>query len=433
MAYRIHKEIEELAGATLYHDGLDEGEDDLDLVRHVDQVSNRNPSDTEGRSLSQDQGVPHGYSSPGDGSVEDQEDQDEDHEDGNVLEDRHSGFEDPGEAYPDRDAVCIAQETVGDTRTPAEIDSRDTSRVSELGGLQSSKDAWHSGREDGSDVTVMAPHSEASREDEGTTTRYRQSYRYNQKTSASARDRPASGGRSRRRPSDPFPTQATPNGKPLHRDPANIAADADEMARYRCLSVTCARLGGQDLRILRDNFEEMGGRKSTSGEKRPAVESPASSTFSSTKRMTGKKRLEALQEKMNAEINASRDVAGSEMMQMLTFFQRQADRRAEQEDKLRPEEREDQRNAEKEERLERERVRREESAAVEARIARQEERESKQLEERRSREEIDWKQREEDKEERRRQFEQKMKLEKDEARQRHEQMMLLLSSIIAKK
>ncbi|KAL3661912.1 hypothetical protein V7S43_013205 [Phytophthora oleae] len=53
----------------------------------------------------------------------------------------------------------------------------------------------------------------------------------------------------------------------------------------------------------------MGGRTNTSGGKRPAADSPTATTFTGSKRMTGRKRLDVLQENMAAGMAASGEAA----------------------------------------------------------------------------------------------------------------------------
>ncbi|KAE8914595.1 hypothetical protein PF003_g1702 [Phytophthora fragariae] len=65
-------------------------------------------------------------------------------------------------------------------------------------------------------------------------------------------------GRPRVRDSSPIVSVASPDGSALSRNPERVATDAAEAERFRRMSSTCDRLGGRDLRVLRDNFEEMG-------------------------------------------------------------------------------------------------------------------------------------------------------------------------------
>ncbi|KAE9304219.1 hypothetical protein PR003_g21801 [Phytophthora rubi] len=66
-------------------------------------------------------------------------------------------------------------------------------------------------------------------------------------------------GRPRVRDTSPIVSVASPDGSELSQNPERIASDAAEAERFRRMSSTCDRLGGRDLRVLRDNFEEMGG------------------------------------------------------------------------------------------------------------------------------------------------------------------------------
>ncbi|KAE9325419.1 hypothetical protein PR003_g16487 [Phytophthora rubi] len=102
------------------------------------------------------------------------------------------------------------------------------------------------------------------------------------------------GGRLRVRISTPIVSVATPDGSALSRNPDRAATDAVEAERFRRMNATSDWLGGRDLRVLRDNFEEMGvnpGAKS----KRPATETTAPPTYVASKRVRAKKRMEALE------------------------------------------------------------------------------------------------------------------------------------------
>ncbi|ETP03644.1 hypothetical protein F441_19415 [Phytophthora nicotianae CJ01A1] len=178
-------------------------------------------------------------------------------------------------------------------------------------------------------------------------------------------------GRPRRPSREHIPSEATPDGPVLNRDPDNELADSNEMARYR-LSAASNRLGGGDLRVLRDNFEKMGGggRLTPAAEKRPPPDSTNAAAYTTNKRVNARKRIETLE--MNvARVSATQEAAGSDLLQMLAFcFQKQVDRRAEQEDKLRRDERQERRDTEKEDRLERDPIRRDEVAAADSRTRR---------------------------------------------------------------
>ncbi|KAG1699716.1 hypothetical protein DVH05_012608 [Phytophthora capsici] len=135
-------------------------------------------------------------------------------------------------------------------------------------------------------------------------------------------------GRPRRSTGEAIPSQASPNGPILQRNPDNEAADTAEMARYRRQSVTSNRLGGRDLRVLRDNFGEMGGRPKTPTEKRPVSDSSITTTFASNKRNCARKRLGSLESFVSNMPDFS-EFGNKEIMQIMTFFQRQGHQRAE--------------------------------------------------------------------------------------------------------
>ncbi|ETI33760.1 hypothetical protein F443_19592 [Phytophthora nicotianae P1569] len=113
-----------------------------------------------------------------------------------------------------------------------------------------------------------------------------------------------------------------------------------------------------------------GGRLTPAAEKRPPPDSTNAAAYTTNKRVNARKRIETLE--MNvARVSATQEAAGSDLLQMLAFFfQKQVDRRAEQEDKLRRDERQERRDTEKEDRLERDRIRRDEVAAADSRARR---------------------------------------------------------------
>ncbi|KAJ8535142.1 hypothetical protein ON010_g13595 [Phytophthora cinnamomi] len=144
----------------------------------------------------------------------------------------------------------------------------------------------------------------------------------------------------------PVPSVASLEGPMLLRNPERAAADALESERHRRLNTTSDQLGGRDVRILRVNFEAIGGREPWIKSKRSAPESSASSCI----RVYG---------------------VGDERAAAL--FREDADCRAEAKDKRRREESEERRSEEKQEREEREKVRRDEVKKEE--IAREDRRE----------------------------------------------------------
>ncbi|KAE8990318.1 hypothetical protein PR002_g21182 [Phytophthora rubi] len=149
-------------------------------------------------------------------------------------------------------------------------------------------------------------------------------------------------GRPRVRDTSPIVSVASPDGSELSQNPERIASDAAEAERFRRMSSTCDRLGGRDLRVLRDNFEEMGGRTAGAKSKRPATESPAPPTYAASKRQRAKKRVEVLEKELRKAELASASM-GSEMKELLLLFREDGDRRAEAEAKLRRDEREERR------------------------------------------------------------------------------------------
>ncbi|KAE8988125.1 hypothetical protein PR002_g21854 [Phytophthora rubi] len=220
-------------------------------------------------------------------------------------------------------------------------------------------------------------------------------------------------GRPRVRDASPIVSMASPDGSALSRNPERVASDAAEAERFRRMKTTLRRWGGRTA-----------GAKS----KRPATESPAPPTYAATKRQRAKKRMEALEKELREAELASAST-GSEMKELLLLFREDGDRRADAEAKLRREEREERRLDEKRERDEREHVRRVETAAVEARRQQDREDETNKRDAAQRKEEAEHAERREEEAERRRQFEARLELDRSEARQRHEQMLLLISSM----
>ncbi|KAE9033813.1 hypothetical protein PR002_g8468 [Phytophthora rubi] len=172
----------------------------------------------------------------------------------------------------------------------------------------------------------------------------------------------------------------------------------------------------------------MGGRTPGAKSKRPATETTAPPTYAASKRVRAKKRMDALEkELLEAELASAS--TGSDMKELLLIFREDGDRRAEAEAKLRREEREERRADEKRDRDERELVRREEASANEARRLQDREDEMKKRETAERKEELERAERRDEEAERRRQFEARLELDRAEARQRHEQMLLLISSM----
>ncbi|KAE8988723.1 hypothetical protein PR002_g21673 [Phytophthora rubi] len=202
----------------------------------------------------------------------------------------------------------------------------------------------------------------------------------------------------------------TPSGRdslPLVRDPARAGDDAVEMARNRTKNTASNRLGGCDLRVLRDNLDEMTGRPSSASGKRDNPDSSSNgATYASNKRVSAKKRLDQLRKEMD-EATEKQSAAGADMLQMLMLMREDAARRAEMEDRRRREDRE---------------ARREEAAAAEARRY-QELELSKLMRDEQNRKEA------EVAAENRRRYEERAERDRAEARERHDQMMLFIASM----
>ncbi|GMF38786.1 unnamed protein product [Phytophthora fragariaefolia] len=252
-------------------------------------------------------------------------------------------------------------------------------------------------------------------------------------------------GRPRSSRREPIPTFASADGPELRRNPQRAGDETREAALHHRLSVSSNRLGGQDLRVFRDNFEAMTqGMLNTSAKKSPAErsmpdETSSTPSFSKNKRIKARQRLNEIQREIE-EAARRQSSAGGYNMGMLLLFQKDSDRRAETEEKrLRQErderleaekrERDERREAEKRERNERERIR---SAEAKAALERRQEdaQAARQLrEEQRSAELAKEAKLELDREENKRRFEERLAFDREQARQRHEQMMMLLASL----
>ncbi|KAE8899946.1 hypothetical protein PF005_g26425 [Phytophthora fragariae] len=69
-----------------------------------------------------------------------------------------------------------------------------------------------------------------------------------------------SAGRPRNRERQALTSAASPNCPILMSNPERSTTDAEELRWNRRLNISSDWLGGRDLRVLRDNFEEVGGR-----------------------------------------------------------------------------------------------------------------------------------------------------------------------------
>ncbi|KAG2854953.1 hypothetical protein PC113_g12855 [Phytophthora cactorum] len=165
---------------------------------------------------------------------------------------------------------------------------------------------------------------------------------------------------SKRASSSTRPTFATPEGTELQVDPRRSGEDAGEQSRHSGKNVTSNRLGGGDLRVLRENMEELGARSAGSGSKRPSSDAPgaSSSTYANNKRTRVRKRVETDQ------LDDKHSHVGGDTLSMLVFLREVTERRTEAENRHRREDREERLAHERLKREEREQVRREEAAAA---------------------------------------------------------------------
>ncbi|GMF14874.1 unnamed protein product [Phytophthora fragariaefolia] len=233
-------------------------------------------------------------------------------------------------------------------------------------------------------------------------------------------------------------TVATPDGPVLRRNPVRAAADEREEKENRSLHVTSNRLGGQDLRVLQDNVDALTqSLLNDNGKRSPTpinnTDGPAGApSYAARKRIRMQQRLDEMQRELD-EAESKHSGGTGEMMKLLVFCQKDSERRAENEERRRRSEREERAEADRKERAERELIRREEAKTSERRrlqdlqIARELREEQRRLDAERDAK------LEREKEENRRKAEERRALERSEARQRHEQIMLMLSSLQKKR
>ncbi|KAL4162593.1 hypothetical protein PRNP1_003129 [Phytophthora ramorum] len=213
-------------------------------------------------------------------------------------------------------------------------------------------------------------------------------------------------------------TVASHHGPELQRNPGRMAADEREENENRSLNLASNRLGGQDLRVVRDNIEALTQSFLNENGKRSPTESATndnSASFAKSKRIRMHQRLDDMQKDMD-DAESRRSSSTGEMMKLLVFFQKGSERRAEAEERRRRMERDEHLEADRREGAEREQVRREEAEAAEktrlqeVQITRENREEQRRLDaDRESR-------LEREREENRRQFEERLALERSEAR-----------------
>ncbi|KAE8995375.1 hypothetical protein PF011_g16354 [Phytophthora fragariae] len=193
----------------------------------------------------------------------------------------------------------------------------------------------------------------------------------------------------------PRPTFASPDGPPLERDPENAARDKIEEDRHKNLSNSSNRLGGCDLHILRDNVDVLNPRTDAGNGKRSPSDKPSiGGTFIANKRVRAKTRINEIQKELSL---AEQKGASSTSRERGT------------------------RGCGKE-REEREQVRKDEAMAFEAR-------QHARLELARQDREDQLKREAAAADEARRRHEERMDRDRADAKQRHEEMLLLLSAM----
>lgn len=404
-AHEIHHALELKAGSTDYNNGLDDGGDDEELIRHAEGVCDENRSITANTTVVE---------------VEDRNPSDESSFCANrgsldAREDYHYGEE--------SEDILQDAESIDELQGPSEEQFREPGQEDVLDGLVDEADGIDSAEADlmtrDDPSTAIATDNDKGQEKEKLNN-------LGAPTSSTAR---RGSGRPRRASPGPIPTQAYPDGPVLARDPDNCAADTEEMSRYRRLSIASNRLGGRDLRVLRDNLAEMGGRARNPTEKRSVPDTISTPTYAASKRVCARKRLDSLESSL-AGVVEGRNTDNTQVLNMMPFFQLQADNRAELEERQRKEDREERRAAEKMERDERDRLRNDDVARYESKLQFLLETERLRSEETNERLRLDREERDQEKKECQRRFDERLELERNEARQRHEQMMAILSAVL---
>ncbi|KUF91521.1 hypothetical protein AM588_10003136 [Phytophthora nicotianae] len=138
-------------------------------------------------------------------------------------------------------------------------------------------------------------------------------------------------------------------------------------------------------------------------EKRPVQETPGTTAYVTAKRFNARQRMQEMEKRVTMNED-TQNAAGLEVANLTAYFREDANRRADAEEKRRREDLNERRETERKEREEREQTRREEENRRVQELA-----------------------------ERRRQFDERMKLDRQEAGERHQQMMILLSAFMPKK
>ncbi|KAE9007695.1 hypothetical protein PF010_g10055 [Phytophthora fragariae] len=423
LAHEVQHAIEMKAGAHTSHDGFDRGQDDAYLLRDVADVLNEDVGGVEDQVSALNEDEPDMSDPLSDGEREDEEDSQVEVVDFRKRAGGEVDADGSSTVAPIVTGAVVTRRGTFDASLADEVwsedDGEDEVRQRDDTTLTSPED----GSADGSAAASgdAGPPCTADSEDGDLT--QQQATSTPPSTSGSktkAVGRPRGGGKSPATAARA--TYASPGGAPLARDPSRALDDAIEMARNKKKSTASNRLGGCDLRVMRDNLDELTTRPPSASGKRDAPESSSSgATYASNKRVGAKTRLEELRKEMD-EATDKQSAAGADMLQVLVFMREDADRRAETEDRRRREDREAAAAAEKRERRERDALRREEAVAAEAR--RYQEAEANRL----LREEQGRKEAELATESRRR-YEERTERDRAEARERHDQMMLLIATM----
>jgi hypothetical protein len=356
-AQEIQVAIELKAGAHTAHDESDQGDDDAALLAHVGAVTQARSEPVSHQAGSPDVDADGGVSDKNEGGSEvgDDTGQDDDESQADSLLRTRADEEDSL-----LDEMTRASRRLGSEDATVPGDSRGFSRgsIARNGGqlpVEFAQDVDDWGDEGGED-TAEDDGDRAGRVDAsaatGTMASRRNSAGGSQPTAPASEATPAlpktskSPGRPKKATRELLSSTASPDGPTLSRAPGSFAADTEEASRRRGLASASNRLGGRDLRVLRDNFEEMGGRVSKSvREKHTSAEVTGTTNYAAAKRIRARKRMETIEKELTAA-EAARASGGADILQLLVVFREEAERKADAGDKRRREEREERRELE---------------------------------------------------------------------------------------
>ncbi|ETL37131.1 hypothetical protein F441_11399 [Phytophthora nicotianae CJ01A1] len=345
MAQEIHALIEADAGSNETLDGLDDGEQDSDLLRHVDSLQGRSPSAR--RSLNEGEDLltaeDRSHQATGGDTASHLESNANRHGStgGETVSDGASvatGLRSETAAEPGAQSLVEEEPTALGTIATREgsvsvVFSQDLEGWDSDGGEEKAEEGCQiEGPEVGDPSrgrSCYSPVPEALDGCDGDGTRRETNSSQELTTVLPSRERNGSvSADSEGRRSDLSADRRT-----FRRNPLNATYDNNEREKHRGLSPASNRLGGQDLRILRDNFHEMGGRSVGSKHKRTASDPTPPATFVAAKRNNAKKRMDDL----GKQVATHEDhlACAQDMSTLMIIFREDANRREDAEERRR--------------------------------------------------------------------------------------------------